>query len=107
MAHSLGMPEKMVLQNGTVTSGLEALLITLRRLAYPNRLADMVQMFGRSEPELSMIFNEVYRIVLFNRKQRSVKNNRELSCISKSIECNTLKFNMIIEQTCVHNDIQS
>ena len=34
-------------------------LILLRRLSYPNRLYDLIPLFGRSEPELSMIFNEV------------------------------------------------
>ena len=45
--------------NGTVAGGLEALLILLRRLTYPNRLCDLCQLFGRPEPELSMIVHEV------------------------------------------------
>ena len=38
---------------------LEALLIMLRRLTYPNRWCDLVRIFGRAEPELSVIFNKV------------------------------------------------
>lgn len=43
----------------TKATGTEALLIMLRRLSYPGRLCDLVPMFGRSEPELSSIFNRV------------------------------------------------
>ena len=42
----------------TAATGREALLI-LRRLSYPNRWCDLVPLFGRSESELSLIFNEV------------------------------------------------
>ena len=38
---------------------MEALLILLRRLAYPNRWCELVSLFGRAEPELSIIFNMV------------------------------------------------
>ena len=48
-----------------IWSGEEGLCIILRRLAYPNRLCDLVPMFGRHLMELSVIFNvmlnEVYR----------------------------------------------
>ena len=37
--------------------GLDGLLIVLRRLPYPARLADLVSEFGRSEAVLSLIFN--------------------------------------------------
>ena len=36
----------------------EALCILLNRLAYPCRYADMVPLFGRAPPQLSMIFNQ-------------------------------------------------
>ena len=36
-----------------------ALLILLRRLAYPNRWCELAKLFARAEPELSMIFNAV------------------------------------------------
>ncbi|XP_028411590.1 protein ALP1-like isoform X2 [Dendronephthya gigantea] len=45
--------------NGTVASGLEAFLILLRRLTYPNRLSDLCFLFGRPEPELSMIVHQI------------------------------------------------
>lgn len=45
--------------NRTAAPGLEGLLILLRRLAYPNRLCEISEEFGRLESELSLIFNEV------------------------------------------------
>ena len=34
-------------------------MVMLRRLAYPNRLCDLVDIFGRAEAELSIVFNMV------------------------------------------------
>ena len=56
---ALSIPAIYKCPNGTVAGGLEALLILLRRLTYPNRLCDLCQLFGRPEPELSMIIHEV------------------------------------------------
>ena len=56
---ALSIPAVYKCPNGTVAGGLEALLILLRRLTYPNRLSDLCQLFGRPEPELSMIIHEV------------------------------------------------
>lgn len=43
----------------TVASGLEGLLILLRRLAYPNRLCELSKEFNRLDTELSLIINTV------------------------------------------------
>ena len=56
---ALSIPAVYKCPNGTVAGGLEALLILLQRLTYPNRLCDLCQLFGRPEPELSMIVHEV------------------------------------------------
>ena len=56
---ALSIPAVYKCPNGTVAGGLEALLILLRRVTYPNRLCDLCQLFGRPEPELSMIIHEV------------------------------------------------
>ncbi|XP_070560690.1 uncharacterized protein [Ptychodera flava] len=55
----LSLPEKIVGYNGTAATSMEALLILLRRLAYPNRWCDLVTFFQRDEPELSIIFNTI------------------------------------------------
>lgn len=56
---ALNLPPSYQCRQRTVCSSEEALLILLRRLAYPNRWCDLVGLFGRAEPELSMIFTEV------------------------------------------------
>ena len=43
--------------------GFEGLAIMLRHLAYPNRLADLVPMFGRHITELSRIANAIVKSV--------------------------------------------
>ena len=59
LGSALQLPPIYVCHNGTSASGMEALLILLRRLAYPNRWSDLVPLFGRAVPELSVIFSEV------------------------------------------------
>ena len=51
------LPEKMTAPCRTTWTGMEGLLVVLRRLCYPNRLGDLCEEFGRSKPVLSMIFN--------------------------------------------------
>ena len=63
---ALEIPDKYKCEQGTIVSGMEALLILLRRLVYPNRLSDLVKLFGRSTAELSYIFNTVSKFVTCN-----------------------------------------
>ena len=56
---ALQLPPVYMCRSGTRASGTEALLILLRGLSYPNRWDDLVPLFGRAEPELSVIFSEV------------------------------------------------
>lgn len=76
LANALRLPGRFVCKNGTVASKLEGLCMLLRRLAYPNRLTDMVQMFGRSKSELSMVINSALDFV-FNQ-HHSLLNNLNL-----------------------------
>ena len=60
---------RYVCELGTTSTGVEALLILLRRLTYPNRLSDLTKLFGRSKTELSLIFNTVslkFVIIIIN-----------------------------------------
>lgn len=57
---ALNPPKKYVCKYGTTATGMEALLIILHRLTYPNRWCDLVPVFGRAEPELNVIFNKVH-----------------------------------------------
>ncbi len=44
-------------------SGLERLCLVLRHLAYPNRLCDLIPLFGRSLTDLSIVFNEMLQFI--------------------------------------------
>ena len=59
LVQALGLPEELVGSNRTRCTGLEGLCILLRRLAYPNRLEDIENIFGRGVSELSVIINLV------------------------------------------------
>ena len=59
LCNALHVPNKIVCENRTTCSGFDGLSIVLRRLAYPNRLDDLCQIFGRSKAELSYIINAV------------------------------------------------
>ena len=61
----LGVPRSFVAKNGTRVDGIEALCILLRRLSYPNRLHDLVNVFGRPAYELSYIFNGLVDFVYY------------------------------------------
>lgn len=55
---ALQLPANYICSQGTNATRMEALMILLRRLAYPNRWSDLVPVFGRTVSELSLIFNK-------------------------------------------------
>lgn len=56
----LQLPNQLTcdLYNNLKIDSLEALCILLKRLAYPCRYSDMIPRFGRSVPQLCMVFNQ-------------------------------------------------
>lgn len=56
---ALDVPAHYICIQGTKATGLEALMIMLRRLTYPNRWCDLQSVFGRSQSELCLIFSKV------------------------------------------------
>ena len=66
LATAMRLPDRFVCRNGIVAGKLEGICMLLRRLAYPNRLTDLIQMFGRSKTELSMVINNVVDFI-FNQ----------------------------------------
>ena len=52
---ALRMPPEFVCGNDTVCDATEGLCILLKRFAYPCRYSDMIPIFGRSVPELSVM----------------------------------------------------
>ena len=71
LCSALQIPEQYTCSQGTSATGVEAVMVLLRRLSYPNRLIDLVPFFGRAEPEISEIFSTV--------SNRPCKH--ELSCV--------------------------
>ena len=59
LPEALQIPDSYTSHQGSVFTGMESLMILLRRLSYPNRWCDLVPIFGRTEPELSMAFDMV------------------------------------------------
>jgi len=60
---ALNIPDVVRGSNGTTASGIEALCILLRRLAYPNRLKHISGIFGRSTEELSILINTLLNYI--------------------------------------------
>ena len=52
----------------------------ISRFAYPNRLTDMIKMFGRSKSELSMVMNNAVDFV-FNQ-HHSLLNNLNITWLA-------------------------
>lgn len=57
------LAKSICLSTRTTATGMEAQMVLLRRLVYPSRWCDLVSLFGRTEPELIMIFNTVSKHV--------------------------------------------
>lgn len=62
LLEALQIPECYICSQRTFVTGMEALMILLRRLTYPNRWCDLQAMFGRSESELSLILHKVLNL---------------------------------------------
>ena len=60
---ALRIPKVMKTSSQDSATGLEALCILLRRLAYPNRWLELRKMFGRSNGSLNRIFYATLRII--------------------------------------------
>lgn len=58
LAQALEIPDHYECVQRTTCTGMDALMILLRRLVYPNRWCDLVPVFGRNESQLSPIFNK-------------------------------------------------
>ena len=66
----LRLKKKYKASNGIRWSGEEGLCMLLRRLSYPNRLADLIPMFGRHRTEVSTIVNEMCSEIYALHKHR-------------------------------------
>ena len=63
LSELLSLPDKFTAPCRTPWSGLEGLLVVLRRLVFPNRLGELCEEFGRSKGVLSLEFNIILKWV--------------------------------------------
>ncbi|KAH6933842.1 hypothetical protein HPB50_018597 [Hyalomma asiaticum] len=59
LCRALQVPENLTTPQGVHVSGVEGLCLTLRRLAYPNRLRELEPLFGRHYSVISSATNSV------------------------------------------------
>ena len=69
----LRFPDKMHGSCRVAWSGMEGLLVLLRRLSYPNKLRELAEEFGRSKAALSIIFNTT--LIWFTRQWGHILEN--------------------------------
>ncbi|GAU93734.1 hypothetical protein RvY_05626 [Ramazzottius varieornatus] len=63
LLEAFGIPDVVRTPSRDSATGLEALCIVLRRLAYPNRWLEMRKMFGRSHSSLNRLFHATLRVI--------------------------------------------
>ncbi|CAB3992426.1 Hypothetical predicted protein, partial [Paramuricea clavata] len=78
LARAMGVPGRFTCPQGTICDGMEALCMRLRRFCYPCRYSDLVSMFGRPVPELSMITNQVVDFIYDQHAHRLTQWNEQL-----------------------------
>jgi hypothetical protein len=78
LARAMGVPGRFTCPQGTICDGMEALCMLLRRFCYPCRYSDLVSMFGRPVPELSMITNQVVDFIYDQHAHRLTQWNDQL-----------------------------
>lgn len=78
LAEVLQIPDSFTCYQRTVSSGMEALCILLRRLSYPCRYSDIIPRFGRPVPVLSMISNQVLDYIYDTHGHRITQWNHQI-----------------------------
>ncbi|KAL1483832.1 hypothetical protein MTO96_032925, partial [Rhipicephalus appendiculatus] len=78
---ALLIPDTIYTAQRVSLSGEEALCVTLRRLAYPNRLGDLEALFGRHYSVISAVTNDVFKHIEenFGHLRRDVNNHKWLN----------------------------
>lgn len=78
LAEVLQIPDSFTCYQRTVSSGMEALCILLRRLSYPCRFSDIIPRFGRPVPGLSMVSNQVLDYIYDTHGHRITQWNHQV-----------------------------
>ena len=66
LMENLNIPEEITCYNNVRIGGVEALCTVLKRFAYPCRFMNMVQIFARPVPQLSIICNQMTNLIYDN-----------------------------------------
>ncbi|XP_077492280.1 uncharacterized protein LOC144103438 [Amblyomma americanum] len=66
LCNALLVPQTLTTAQGVIVPGQEALCLTLRRLAYPNRWCDLEEIFGRHSSVMSSAANIMLSHILHN-----------------------------------------
>ena len=66
LKETLNIPEEIMCYNIVRIDGVEALCAVLKRFAYPCRFIDMIQIFARPIPQLSIICNQMTNLIYEN-----------------------------------------
>lgn len=78
LAQALQIPPIIRTYQGSVCDGIEGLCMLLKRMCYPCRYSDMVALFAKPVPVISMITNEVLELVYETHSQRILQWNHAL-----------------------------
>ncbi|KAL3215700.1 hypothetical protein MRX96_051322 [Rhipicephalus microplus] len=94
LVHALKMPQYITSAQGVRVTATEALCICLRRLAYPNRLCDLQEYFGRHYSVVSSVSNKIlYHIeknfgcLMNNMNTHPWLKHSDLEAMSESLMC--------------------
>ena len=66
LKETLNIPEVIMCYNNVRVDGVEALCAVLKRLAHPCRFIDVIQIFARPIPQLSIIYNQMTNLIYKN-----------------------------------------
>lgn len=78
LKEALDIPDKIICHQRLICDGMEGLCIVLKRLAYPCRYSDMIPLFARPVPVLSMITNSVIDDIYDSHHHRTTGWNQTL-----------------------------
>ena len=92
LRQKLRLPVSIKLENGSVVSGLDALCMFLRRLAYPSRLLDLASLFGRKPSDISravkFVLDHIYEHFcgLLENLNRPLLSSQHLQEMAQSVQ---------------------
>ena len=78
LSEALRIPREFKCEQRSVCDGMEGLCMLLRRLAYPCRYSDLIPIFGRPVPEISMITTRVADFIYENHGRRITEWNDDV-----------------------------